>query len=277
MIRKCRREHRCIIDQFNQDDLLILPNSKLAHFEGDDTERRRAPHQGRSSKIRPGRKSTKRCNFESCQLCNSRSMEVAKRQREGLIPSFHDESSVAKRKKILTDNECFEAEDPFEIGIISKAKFESLLIQLWKRIGHPLPELESIVNTFSCGNGFINYVSFLNFAAQQSMPCSIHGRFLCTSPKCVHKIYNREKFCERLSLSSPSSRNISECGKYISRYQIVPKSKIIPTTKRGLNIFSQDDMKRAFVRQTLPDVKSAIHFRSLTSVMVRFLLCSWAN
>ena len=265
MLQNYVMEHQELTDQLESDNFFIC--NRIQNLSEGQIQSKVNQTKAKK-KLTHNSKAMRKCKLASCQLCNMKSTQPLHRQIIQLIPPFHQPGSVSSRAKILADETCFKVEDPFDIGIIGKAKFESLLIKLWKKMGQPLPleELESIVNTFSCRNGFINYEAYLDFARQQSMPCSVHGRFLCTSPKCVKRICSEGNLlCDRFTPSSPNS-NFCKCGRYISRHKKESKQKTIPTSKRGLELFSQDDMNHTFARHTFPDVKTPLRFSSLESI-----------
>ncbi len=267
-LQKCYRiEHEKLNDLFINDDLFKDIKNIAYSYNLHQKESIRAKKAKISSTITTSRK---KCTLGFCQICNEKPLKLQKRRRVDLIPEFHDENSMNRRKLILTNVTDFQGEDPFGIGIIRKAKFEAFLTQRYKDIGHPLPkkELKSLTKRFNCRNGFIDYESYLNIARQQSMPCFIHGRFVCTHLRCVDTFCREVTSCDTFSPSSPNSK-FCKCGEYVSRHKIKPKLKMIPVTKRGQEVFSHGDMKRTFARPTNPDLFTGVKFipfESLTNV-----------
>lgn len=208
----------------------------------------------------------RQCTLSVCRLCNKIDDERTQRCRV-ISRSFFHTKELLNTRKIVADEDSFRSMDPFQLGSISQRKFLYIIKKLWNDAGYPLlpGETRSILSKFDCRNGLINYEEYLDFADQQMIPCQIHSRFVCTSPLCnslLGKHKQNKKHCLHFSPAKPSS-NLCVCGEYITHHTITPRHRKSETRKRGLNIFSAEDMKRTFVRKTAPDVQTDVQFNRL--------------
>ena len=217
-----------------------------------------------------GRLYKKKCPLSACRLCNN--TEENPPRRYNIVSEYNDaefEKELVKIRKFITDPTPFKLLDPFGTGQISQRKFQKVVKQNFLRnVGHPLlpNELQSIQSRFSCHNGYINYEEYLHFASKQMLPCAVHGRFVCASPLCVslsRTEFSKDEFqCHQFSPAEDNSRFCS-CGKYVTHHLINPRQRKTHTKKRGLNIFSAEDMKRTLSRRKAPDIGTNLEFKKL--------------
>ena len=208
-----------------------------------------------------------KCTLTACRLCNK--FEDTPPRRRHILSNdfFHKKELLMNTRKLIVDDSPFRSIDPFQLGSIPKRKFQNIIKKVWNVAGHPLlpGELDSIVSEFDCHNGHINYEDYIHFANQQMIPCPVHSRLVCTSPLCnslSEKGTHSTTPCQNFSPRQPNSK-LCICGKYITHHTMTPKQRKNETRKRGLNIYSTEDMKRTFSRKTAPDVDIDVQFKNL--------------
>ena len=170
---------------------------------------------------------------------------------------FSSNDDMMDTSKIVANEQPFQQLDPIKIGILKRREFSAILKQLWEESGHPLTvvEEEEIMKAFDCRDGFIDYKKYLRFAAQQFQPCLMHGRFVCTSPICTYIINRGGNVCPRAVNRSSKSKICKHCGDYIFSHTLLPNTRGYEKKKRGMKIFSQDNLMEKFAKPNLPDLE----------------------
>jgi hypothetical protein len=205
-----------------------------------------------------------KCELSACTICNKKKSV----QRSQIFSnSLVNEQELLETRKRITDLNSFKQMDPFDVGFISKSKFVDIIQKMWNDSGyHLLPEeLKSILSQFSSHNGYINYQNYLQFARCQLLPCAIHSRLVCISPQCNNLSITSlqdEIQCKNFSSDKFDSK-FCKCGEYISSHSIRPKKRKLYRRKRGLNMFSVQDMRHTFSRHTAPDMSTSLEFSDI--------------
>jgi hypothetical protein len=170
---------------------------------------------------------------------------------------FSVNDNMMDTSRIVANERPFLQLDPMKIGIVRRREFSSTLKQLWEESGHPLPVVEEkgIMKAFDCRDGFVDYKKYLRFATQQFQPCLLHGRFVCTSASCTYIINGKNTVCPRIVNSSSKSKICMVCGDYIFSHTLLPKVRGYEKKKRGLNVFSEDDLTAKFANPKRPDLE----------------------
>lgn len=206
----------------------------------------------------------KKCELSTCRLCNHKKSV----QRSQIVSnSVINAQELLETRKRITTVKPFKEMDPFDVGFISKSKFVDVIQKMWNDSGHHLlpEELKSILCQFSSHNGYINYQNYLHFARRQLLPCAIHSRLVCTSPQCnnISMITLQDDIqCKNFSSAKFDSK-FCKCGEYISNHSMRPKKRALYSRKRGLNIFSAQDMRHTLSRHTAPDMSTSLEFSDI--------------
>ncbi len=215
-------------------------------------------------KTRKYNNKNKKCELSLCRLCNNKKSV----QRSRIVSnSVVNAQVLLETRRRITSLKPFKQMDPFDVGFISKSKFVDIIQKLWNDSGHHLlpEELKSIICQFSSHDGYINYQNYLQFARRQLLPCSVHSRLVCTSSQCnnISMMSLQEDIqCKNYSSAKFDSK-FCKCGEYISNHEMRPKKRALYSRKRGLNIFSAQDMRHTLSRHTTPDMSTSLEFSDI--------------
>ena len=213
-----------------------------------------------------------KCDASACQLCHER--KKVQPSGRSQTRSFRAENLPNLIGEIHNLQKSFKRMDRFDLGNLPRNQMLKILESFWKKVGQPMlpQEMQSIINAFECRDGIdghIDYTKYLRFASRQSYPCSIHSRIVCPNEKCIKRSRcTTIKRCSKF-IEDPLDPSFCQCGKYKARHEPLPLAESPQLRKRGFNVFSSNDLKRAFGRTTNPDTNIDVEFVYLNALHQR--------
>ena len=188
------------------------------------------------------------------QPCDT-TRQLSSGRRIRFMRCFSNHDTMMDTSRIVANERPFLKSDPYKVGVIRRREFSLILKELWAGSGNPLSvaEEEAILKAFDCKDGYVDYKKYLRFASQQSQPCLLHGRFVCTDIKCTLIMNEEGTICPR-TLDSLSNASICSCGRYIHSHTLLPRERDYEKRKRGLQVFSENDLIASFVKPKIPDL-----------------------